>query len=130
MKQKTDNERLLADVLHSERDSECGVNVLAEILRGVRRQRRIRDVRRCGSALALLVAVSLVTSHFIQNGAKRELARIPEPTCYQLVTTRPLASDEFTSTRSMSSEQQIVSAATVNVIQTTAGGFGEIGDDE
>ena len=48
MNRRTDNERLLDDVLAPESGSEFGATVLAETLRGVRRQRRARQVRRIG----------------------------------------------------------------------------------
>ena len=130
MKQNTDNERLLADLLSSEPDSKFSANVLAETLRGVRRQRRVRQVRRYGVALAALIALALASSHFLRTGAKPELARLPQPSSFQLVVTQPLGSDQFIETQSLSSNQQIASTADVNLIQTSTGGFGEIGDDE
>jgi hypothetical protein len=130
MSRRTDNERLLADVLAPEPNSEFGANVLAETLQGVRRQRRVRQVRRYGAALALLVAVSLASSHLLRSGAKPKLAQLPKPTSYQLVVTQPLAPGQITGTQLLSPNQQIVSTAGVALIQTTAGGFGEIGDDE
>lgn len=130
MKQNTDNERLLADLLSSEPDSKFSANVLAETLRGVRRQRRVRQVRRYCVALAALVAIALASSHFLRTGAKPGLARLPQPSSFQLVVTQPLGSDQFIETQSLSSNQQIASTADVNLIQTSTGGFGEIGDDE
>jgi len=127
---RTDKERLLADVLNPETNSDFSADVLAETLRGVRRQRRVRQVRRYGAALALLVALSLVSSHFVRSGAKPKLVQLPKSTGYQLVATQPLASGQITGTQLLSPDQQIVSMARVALVQTTTGGFGEIGDDE
>ena len=130
MKQRTDNERLLTDVLSAEPNSEFSANVLAETLRGVRRQRRWRHVRRYGVALTALIAVALASNHFLRTGAKPELARLPQPTGYQLVATGPLPADQVTQTRFFTPDQQIVSTPSVALIQTALGGFDQIGDDE
>jgi len=130
MSRKTDNERLLADMLSAEPDSEFSANVLAETLRGVRRQRRVRQVRRYGGALAALIVVALAVNHFLRTGARLELARLSQPASYQLVVTLPLPAGQVTETRLFSPDQEVASATSVRLIQTTPGGFGEIGDDE
>jgi len=129
MKQKTDNERLLADVLSAEPNSEFSANVLAETLGVVRRQRRVRQVRRYGAALATVIAAALVSSHFLQRPTAPSLATAPKPPTYQLIVTQPLTPVQITETRRFSPDQQ-VPIASVNLIQTATGGFGEIGDDE
>ncbi|HEX5218161.1 MAG TPA: hypothetical protein VFZ59_01220 [Verrucomicrobiae bacterium] len=134
MNREPDKERLLADVLGTEPDAEFSAGVLAQTLRGVRRQRRVRQVRRSGAVLVVLVAAALASSHFLRNNTKPELARLPQPTSYQptsyqLVTTHPLTPDQLINTQALSPEQQAVSAR-VAVVQTSPGGFGEIGDDE
>ena len=130
MKRRTDNERLLADVLSSEPDSEFSANVLAETLRGVRRQRRTHQIRRYGAAMATVITVALISSHFLRPGAKPRLTDLPQPTPYLLVTTKPLASDRIVDTGSLPPGQHVVSTPTVDLIQTVPGGFSEIGDDE
>ena len=130
MKQGTDKERLLADVLNPETDSDFSAEVLTETLRGVRRQRRVRQIRRYGAALAVLAAVALASNHWFQNSAKPKLANAPAPTNYQLVTTQPLIVGQVTDTQPLSFDQQVASTASVNLVQTAPGGFGEIGDDE
>jgi len=129
MRQPTDKERLLAEVLSTEPDSEFSANVLAETLRGVRRQRRVWQVRRYGAALAVLIVAALASSRFLRSGAKPELAHLPQPANYQPVVTLPLTSAQVTESRFFSPDQQVATAS-VTMIQTTPGGFGEIGDDE
>ena len=129
MKQKTDNERLLADVLSSESDSAFSAKMLAETLRGVRRQRRVRQVRRYGVALVAVVAATLVSSQLWRRPAAPTVAIAPKPSPYQLVVTQPLTSAQVTESRFFSPDHP-VSTSSVNLIQTRPGGFGEIGDDE
>ena len=130
MKQGTDKERLLADVLNPDTDSDFSADVLAETLRGVRRQRRVRQIRRYGATLAAFVAVALASNHWLQNSRMPKLANAPTPTNYQLVTTQPLTGGQVTGTQPLALGQQVTSTAGVNLVQTAPGGFGEIGDDE
>ena len=130
MNQRTDNERLLADVLSAEPDSEFSANVLEQTLRGVRRQRTIRQVRRYSVAVAAVVAATFVSSQLLRRPTTPTLAIAPKPSSYQLVVTQPLTSTQIAETRFFSPDQQIVSTASVDLIQTRSGGFGEIGDDE
>jgi hypothetical protein len=90
----------------------------------------MRQVRRCGAVLVLLIAAGLASSYFLRSGAKPELARSPQPGAYQLVATQPLTTDQLTSTRSLPPEPKVVSTANVAWVQTSPGGFDEIGDDE
>jgi hypothetical protein len=129
MNRRTDNEHLLDDVLAPESGSEFGANVLAETLRGVRRQRRGHQVRRVGGALVVLV-VALTSSHFLRRGVKPELAHAPPPLNYQLVVNQPLTADQTVSTHPLTPEQSVTSTITARLVLTVAGGFGEIGDDE
>ena len=80
MKQRTDRERLLDEVLSAEPDSAFSANVLAETLRGVRRQRHVRQIRRYGVVLAavatpggdpfsmFVMAVPLIILYFASLG--------------------------------------------------------------
>ena len=130
MSRRTDNERLLDDVLAPESGSEFGANVLAETLRGVRRQRRARQVRRIGGTLVVLLVVALASSHFLRRGVKPELVHTPPPLNYQLVVNEPLTTDQTISTYALTPEQSVTPTATAQLVSTVAGGFGEIGDDE
>lgn len=130
MSRRTDNERLLNDVLIPESGSEFGATVLAETLRGVRRQRRARQVRRIGGALVVLLAVALTSSHFLRRGVKPELVHTSPPLNYQLVVNQPLTADQTISTYALTPEQSVTPTATAQLVSTVAGGFGEIGDDE
>jgi len=130
MKQRTDNERLLADVLTPETDSEFSANVLAATLRGVRRQRHARQLRRYGGALAVLLAVAFTASLVLRQSVKPELVQVPQPLSYQLVVSQPLTASQWVTTEPLTSNQSIVSTATSQLVQTVAGGFEEIGDDK
>jgi hypothetical protein len=130
MKQRTDNERLLADVLDAEADAGFSATVLAETLRGVRQRQSVRQFRRVGGALLVLLALAFVAGHLLRRGVKPELARSPQPTSYQLVISQPLASDQIVSTQPLAPEQRVVSETAALVVQTTVGGFREVGDDE
>jgi hypothetical protein len=130
MNSRTDQKQLLADVLATEAEPGFSAGVLAATLRQARRRRRIRQVRRIGGALVALLVVALVTGHWLRRGPQSELARLPHPTGYQLVVSQPLTPDQVVSTRALAPDQTVVSAATAHLIQTTPGGFGEIGDDE
>jgi hypothetical protein len=130
MKPQTDHERLLAEVLATEADSGFGAGVLAATLRQARQQRRRRQVQRIGGALAALLVVALLSNHWLGRGTKPELASLPQPTSYQLVVSQPLSPDQVVSTHACTPDQTVVTTAMANLIQTTPGGFGEIGDDE
>ena len=130
MNQRPDKERLLAEVLSAEPDAEFSANVLTETLRGVRRQRRVRQVRRYGMVLAAVVAVTFVSSQLLRRPAQPTRAELPKPPGCQLVFTQPLIPSQLTETRLFSPDQPVVTTTSVNLVETTTGGFGEIGDDE
>ncbi len=130
MKQRTDNERLLADVLGAEADPDFSATVLAETLRGVRQRRRLRQLRRVGAALVVVLALVFVAGHLLRRGDKPELARSPLPTSYQLVISQPLTSDQIVSTQPLAPEQRVILETALLLVQTAAGGFREVGDDE
>ena len=130
MKPGTDKERLLTDVLNAEPDAAFSANVLTETLRGVRRQRRMRQIRRYSAVLVAVVAVTLVSSQFLRRTAAPRRVELAKPANYQRVSTQPLIPSQLIETRLFSPDQHVVTTASVNLIETTAGGFGEIGDDE
>lgn len=129
MKPKTDHERLLADVLSSESDSAFSACVLAETLRGVRRQHRMRQVRHYGVAVATILVATLIASHFLHRPIAPTVANKTQTSGYQLVATTPLTASQITESRFFSPDQAVV-AGNVSLVQTTTGGFAEIGDDE
>ena len=129
MNQRTDNERLLADVLTPEAGSGFSADVLAGTLHGVRRRRRVRQVRRLAAMIVLLTGVAFAFNHLFQRETKPELTR-SAPTSYQLVVSRALAPGQIVGTRALAPDQWVTSTVVAQRVQTTSGGFGEIGDDE
>ena len=129
MNREPDKERLLADVLGPEPDAEFSAAVLTQTLRGVRRQRRVRQFRRYGVVLAAVVTATVVSTQLLRRPTSPTLAELPKPSSYQLVLTQPLTADQVTETRLFSSDQPVTTAS-VNLIETDTGGFSEIGDDE
>ena len=130
MSRRTDQEHLLADVLSPEPDSEFGAQVLAETLRGVRRQRRVRQLRRAGGLIVVLLTVGIISSHVLQRSEKSEMVSAPTPLNYQLVVSQPLAHEESVTTQPLLPDQSTTSIANVAMVKSVPGGFGEIGDDE
>jgi hypothetical protein len=130
MKPRTDHERLLADVLAAEADPAFSAGVLAATLRQAQRRRRGRQVRQCGGALAVLLAVAFGASPLFRSSPKLESVQLPSPPSYRLVLSQPLPPDQIVSTRSFALHQTVTFTETVNVVQTTPGGFREIGEDE
>jgi hypothetical protein len=129
MNPRTDKERLLADVLHAEPDAEFGSNVLTETLRGVRRQRRVRQVQHYSLALAAIMVVTFFSTQLLRQPTAPGLANSPKPLTYQLVATQPLPAGQIAATRAFVPDQPVTTAS-VSLIETDIGGFGEIGDDE
>jgi hypothetical protein len=130
MNERTDHEKLLADVLVAEADPGFSAGVLAATLGQVRRRRRLRHVRLCGVTLAVLLAVTVAGRHLLRRGVQPELAAAPQPASCQLVVSQPLRAGQLIATQPLATDQCVVSTALVQVIRTRAGGFGEIGDDE
>lgn len=130
MNRQTDNERLLADVLTPEADPGFSATLLAETLHRARRRRRVRQLRRYGGALAVLLAVAtLISSYILRRTVTPELAQLPQPLSYHLVVSQPLAPSQRVSTQPLARSQLVAPAAT-HEVRTAPGGFREVGDDE
>ena len=129
MNKRTDQERLLTEVLREESGAEFHEALLGETLRLARRRRRIRLAQRVSGALAVVAVIAAI--------AVGRIPRVPvlTPTParnYQLTLSQPLPAASIVSTRALSSDQIVVSAAVASIVKTTttSGGYDILGDDE
>jgi len=130
MNKRTDHERLLADVLAPEADSGFSSALLSQTLHAARRQRRNRQVRRYGGAVAVLLTATLLVSSYLRRAVKPEQSGLPPQLSYQLVVSQPLSANQLVGTRPLAQHQMVFSAFTADEVRTAAGGFREVGDDE
>jgi hypothetical protein len=129
MNRRTDNERLLDDVLADESGAGFRAALLDETLRHVRRRKQWRQTRRIG-VLALVVAAGIAIWHRpTPRVARQEIASLPVAP-YQLVISQPLLPGQIVTTAPGAAEQILASAMTLGLVHTTVGGYHEVGDDE
>lgn len=131
MKPESENEPLLDAVFSEAAPAEFRDAILGETLRLVRRRRRWRQTRR----LAVLVVAGGVLSVLVWQNLSRRV--VPPPTVakaevknYQLATTQPFPASAIVVTRPFATDQLVASVATVETVQTTAGNFRVLNDDE
>lgn len=130
MNRRTDNERLLADVLADESGDGFREALLNETLRHVRRRRQWRRARRISAVLALVVVIAIsVWPGATPRVTRPGIARLPVAT-YQLVLSQPLLPGQIVTTSPVAAEQVIASVVTMGMVHTTSGGYHEVGDDE
>ena len=130
MNKKTDQERLLDDVLAGEADAGFHEALLAETLRLARRRRRSLHAQRVGVMLAV---ISLITAVAVWRNPRAPVIVPPSPAQnYQVIFSQPLPAASIVSTRLLSADQLVASKAMAVVIHTTAmsAGYREVGDDE
>ena len=123
------NERLLADVLGEGGAADFREGLLHETLRLARRRRRVRQVRRTASALAVLVGLGFLVWRHSPSG----LSPAPVPAKpYALVRTQPLSPTAWVATRPLSRANLVVSASTGNIVVTAQAAVPvrEINDDD
>src|SRR3989442_13745721 len=96
MNNSPDNERLLADVLAEESDPGSRELLLGQTLHLVRRQRRIRKIRRATSALAVIAGLLLLAWRFLPSPSNGPLASAKP---YTLVHTQPLQASAIVRTK-------------------------------
>ena len=130
MNRKSDNEQLLNDVFAEAADFREAL--LGETLHRVRRRRRLRQAQRATAGLVMLALTAVLVW---QNWPKKSViqqpfASKPVKASYQLVRTRPFPADDIVTTRSLTTSQFIASAANVEMVQTAAGNFRVINDNE
>ncbi len=123
MNRKTDNERLLAEVLSHEPAQGFTEALLVETLRAVRRRQQWRRARRIGGGLALVVVLGLALW-------PASIHRVAPKTAYQLVVSQPLLPGQLVTTSRGATEQVSSSALALVTVRTANGGYHEVGDDE
>ena len=129
MNRRTENERLLDAVLADESDAGFDAALLNETLRHVRRRKQRRQARRIG-ALALVLGIAIgICYRSTPRIAREEIVNSPVAS-YQLVVSRPLLPGQILTTSPGAIQPVWVSAVTMELVHTTAGGYHEVGDDE
>jgi len=129
MNRRTDNERLLDEVLADESGAGFGAALLDETLRHVRRRKLWRRTRRIGGALALAVGIGIAVWRGGPRGTQQEIARSPVAP-YQLVISQLLLPGQIVTTFPQATQPVLVSTMTMKVVHTVNGGYHEVGDDE
>jgi hypothetical protein len=135
MNRRTDNERLLEDVLEGGLEDRFRDASLQGVLRLVRRRRRIRLVRNVGGVALAVIAVALgAMSYFNAQTFKPQLVQAPVPAvpapAFTWITSQPLSAAAMVSSQPLLSEQWVTSLAEPNVIRSLSGNYREVGDDE
>jgi len=129
MNRRTDNERLLDEVLADESGAGFDAALLDETLRHVRRRKQWRRARSIG-ALALVVGIGIAVWHRpTPRVTWPEIASLPDAH-YQLVVSQPLLPSQVVTTSPGTAQPVLVSAVPLELIHTSAGGYHEVGDDE
>jgi len=129
MSRRTDNERLLADVIAGESDAAFHEALLGETLRLACRRRRFRQARQAAAVVAVLVGLATL----VWQGLLPRLATPAQSKgSYAIIRTVPLPATAIVTTRPLPADLLVASATTANVIETLpdSGLFREIGDDE
>ena len=132
MNKRTDNEELLEDVLADE--AGCGVREASRenILRLARRRRRTRLIQRAGVVVALLLVSAMgVMRYLAPKSVMLEVAQAPPAIPgFTLITSQPLTPAELVTSQPLSAEQIVTALPLPDIVQTAAGNYREVGDDE
>lgn len=128
MIRRTDQERLLTDVLQEETGDGFHEALLGETLRLARRRRQVRLVQRVGGVFAILAVTAAITVWRRPHTPVLE-ARPPAP-AYRLALSQPLPTSCVVSSRPLRADQVVVSTLASRVVHTTAGRYQVLGDDE
>jgi hypothetical protein len=129
MTRRTDNERLLADVIAGESDAAFHEALLGDTLRLARRRRRFRQARQAVVVVAVLVGlVALVWQSFPPRAVTPGL----DKGSYAIIRTQPLPASSLVTTQPLAADWLVASFTTANVVETSpdSGLFRVIGDDE
>jgi hypothetical protein len=121
MNQRTDNERLLEDVLADETGGDVREASLENILRLARRRRRTRHMKRAGAVLALLLVATMgALRYFPPQPAKPEVAQAPLALPgFARITSQPLAPNQI-----------VAALQRPNIVHTVPENFRVVGDEE
>jgi hypothetical protein len=130
MNDRSDEQRLLNDVLAEGAPEDFRAALLGETLRQARARRRRRQWRRAAGGLAvLLLAAGLAWQSRPQKASSPQpQAQAPAPAAYRLVQTQPLSAGMWVDTASPAAVRIISSAAPVTEVVTDNRGFKYIND--
>jgi hypothetical protein len=130
MIRRTDQERLLADVLREETGDGFHDALLGETLRLARRRRQVRLVQRVGGVFAIIAMTAALA--IWRNPHAPVLAARPPAQHYQLTLSQSLPASCVVSSHPLQADQVVVSTLASGVIQTTTTGglYRVLGDDE
>jgi hypothetical protein len=129
MNRRTDNERLLADVIADESEAGFHEALLGETLRLVRRRRRFRQARRTAMVTVLLAGLALLVW---QRLPTRIVAPGAEEGSYAIIRTQPLPPSALVTTRPFPAGQLVASIAMKQVVETSSARrlYRDVDDDE
>lgn len=132
MTRRTDNERLLTDVMVDGSDAAFHEALLGETLRLARRRRRFRQARRSVAAAAVLAGLAGLGVLVLENFSPRVVSPGLDKGHYTMVRTVPLPATAIVTTQPFAQNLLVASITTANVVETTPGSglFREISDDE
>lgn len=132
MNKRTDNERLLEDVLAGESGEGARVASLENILGLAQQRRRVRAVRRVAVVAVLLIASTIgVMRHFAPKTVQLESAKTNPPAAsLGWVTSQPLSPAELVTSQRLLPGQIVSSLPAPIIVHTVPYIFREVGDDE
>ena len=125
MNRRSDQERLLADVLGEESGADFHAALLDETLRLAQRRRQVRLARRV-AGVCVLVAVTATLAFWRRPSAPVLETRLP----YELKLSQPLPAGCVVSSRPLPADQVVGSTLLSSVVHTTTGLYRVLGDDE
>ena len=128
MNRRTDQERLLTDVLREEAAGDFHDALLGETLRLARRRRRVRLARRVGGVFAILAVTATIT--LWRRPHPPVLEARPPAQHYHLTLSQPPPASCLVSSHPLRADQVVVSTLASSVIRTTTGRYQVLGDDE
>lgn len=129
MTHRTDNERLLDDMLGDASPAGFREALLGETLRLARHRRRFRQTQRAAATLAVLGVLAALVS---RNLPRHPAVSPPPVVSYEIIHTQPWPVAAIVTTQPLSADRLVASVATADIVQTTATGrgFREIDDDQ
>lgn len=132
MNDRSDQQRLLDDVLAEASPPDFRAALLGETLRRARRRRHWRQTRRAGGLLAVAVLAAWFSWPYQQAkvSVPPPLAKRSGPRSYQLVETRPLPPGAMVATGTFLPVNMISSMVAATQVTTSGGGFRFINDEQ
>lgn len=133
MNKKNNNDELLNDVLGEAAAVGFREALLNTTLGAVRRRRRFRYARNVAGVLIVLAVLAVLI--FPRHPGKQPIAIAPTnekpiEKSYTLVSTIPLPTNAIIKTHSLATVQFVSSRTAVEIVQTTAGNYRIINDEE